>query len=372
MRLVFVLPSFGISGGVYVVAKVAETLVRTREYEVILAVPDVRFLKTLNWIRFSELAPVLSYSDACKREYDIVLATWWETLFDAVWFSGKTYALFMQALESSFYRWGDIRQDIYDHLIESNAFPSITSSRWLLNYSSKPAFYFLAGLDRSVFKPVSPLIERDSKRVRFVLEGPITDCRKNIREAIDLLERNHIEYLWVGADASRAYVAKNCVAVFSSVPLEKMAGVYCSGDVLLKVSSSEGMFGPPLEMFSCGGTAISWDVSGAEEYMIHGHNSMLCPVNNFSSLLVSIEALRSDSIVLARLKANAKKTADSWPLWPEVAPSLVRCFTAISKIENRKEFCSLIKGARERFEGAVDQLNLWNRNPRFDSIQAKL
>jgi hypothetical protein len=54
-----------------------------------------------------------------------------------------------------------------------------------------------------------------------------------------------------------------------------MASVYRSCDDILKLSLVESMFGPPLEMFHCGGTAIVYNVTGHDEYIVHGRNALV-------------------------------------------------------------------------------------------------
>lgn len=350
MKILFVLPQFGLSGGVHIVFKVAEILAHTGDYDIVITLPDTQPLKRSRWLTVSSRVSVKSYADASTQTYDIVFSTWWKTLLTSTLFKARTYALFMQALEGAFYRWGDPEQDVYDYLIESNVFPCITIARWLVNYASKPAYYFLYALDKSIFRPTPPLVQhKDEKELIFLLEGPISDPRKNLIHAINFLEKNSLKYIWVGADADKAYVGRNCVALFSGVPLHEMAGIYSSADVLLKLSNIEGMFGPPLEMFSCGGTAICWDVWGSEEYMVHGYNSLLCPMNNFSSLLDSVNALIGDRDLLNKLKVNAKKTADAWPSWIDISQNIVKCINEISRIENKDIFLDLIDQTVKRF-----------------------
>ena len=185
--------------------------------------------------------------------------------------------------------------------------------------------------------------------MRFLIEGNPIDARKNVLQTLDLVERKGVEYIWVGSEASWAEAGPHCVGVFSGVPLNRMAAVYSSADVLIKLSSSEGMFAPPLEMFSCGGTAICWDVQGAEEYMVHGYNSLVCPMNSFSSVSAAVEVLRDDRDVLDRLKATAVKTAEGWPSWPEVAGNLLRCVEAIARHENQGQFARIVEECGRRF-----------------------
>jgi hypothetical protein len=51
------------------------------------------------WYLLEDAAPVRSYADTASSTYDIVFATWWETLlFESIRFDGRVHALFMQAL----------------------------------------------------------------------------------------------------------------------------------------------------------------------------------------------------------------------------------------------------------------------------------
>ena len=350
MKLLFVLSPYHISGGVYVVAKSAQALLAEGGHDVTLAVPDVSAVRRNAWCRLEDVAPVRSYPDAAGRDYDIVFATWWKTLLlESARFDGRVHALFMQALESSFYPWGGAEQEMYELMLDANACPSLCTARWMLNYASRPAYYFLAGFDRALFHPVRPAVGKSENQLRFLVEGNLLDPRKNVRQTLELLERKGVDYVWVGSEASWIDAGPHCMGVFSGVPLDRMASVYASADVLIKLSNSEGMFAPPLEMFGCGGTAISWDVQGADEYMVHGYNSLLCPMNNFSSVSAAVDRLLGDRRLVARLKANALLTADRWPSWHDAAAGLLRCVDSIAKHENRAHFTRIVDECRKRF-----------------------
>jgi glycosyltransferase involved in cell wall biosynthesis len=349
VKLLFLISPYHISGGVYIVAKSAETLATDGGHDVTVAVPDVGAVSRNKWWRLEDAVTLRSYSEAARDSYDIVFATWWETLLQSVRFDGQVHALFMQALESSFYPWGDLQQDLYEFLLDTHTVPSLCSARWMLNYASQPAYYFLAGIDRALFRPMRPTIAMPSSEVRFLVEGNLVDPRKNVRQTLELLERKSVDYIWVGSEASWADAGPHCLSVFSGVPLHRMAAVYSSADVLIKLSCSEGMFGPPLEMFSCGGTAICWDVQGADEYMVHGHNSLLCPMNSYSAASAAVDMLLDDRDLLARLKVNATRTAEAWPSWAEVSGHLLRSVEEIARHDNRDQFIRVVDECRRRF-----------------------
>lgn len=349
MKLLFVLPRFNIAGGVYITLKMAEVLAATGRHQVTVAVWDWKSAPAVTWLEIPDTVAVVPFDDALGGRYDVAFATWWETLIGLGRFEATTYAHFNQALESAFFPWGDARQALHEFLLESNVFPSLTTARWMLNYASQPAYCVLAGLDRALFHPVPPVVPKHSSRIRCLVEGPMAASRKNVGPTIELLESLGLEYILAGDDASRTAAGRHCIGTLC-LPLRSMAGVYSAADVLVKCSNAEGMFAPPLEMFACGGTAVCWDVAGAEEYMVHGYNSLLAPLNSFAAVRECLERLIADGELLARLQANAKATADAWPAWEEIGPGLERAVARVAAIANQKEFRQLVDVALQRFD----------------------
>jgi hypothetical protein len=76
------------------------------------------------------------------------------------------------------------------------------------------------------------------------------------------------------------------------------------------------MFGPPLEMFHCGGTAIVYDVTGHDEYIRHGVNSLVVERDNELQVVDWLKKLKNDIGLLDKLKAGAEKEGlqDGFPL----------------------------------------------------------
>ena len=122
--------------------------------------------------------------------------------------------------------------------------------------------------------------------------------------------------------------------VFSKVPILETARVYRSCDVLVKLSYVEGMFGPPLEMFHCGGTSITYDVTGHDEYIKNGENAIVIPTDHEEEVVEAINRLKLDKNELARLKKNAAQTAAEWPDWEMSSAAFIR---ALSDIAGRPE-----------------------------------
>jgi hypothetical protein len=242
----------------------------------------------------------------------------------------------------------------------------ITTAHWLEQhiqrhyaFDSKQTSCVLSGLDKTLWKPVArePLSGR--RRVRFLVEGPVIDPRKNAARTVRLLEELGVPYRWVGSVVDPTLVGPNCFGVEQQVPYRQMPQVYASADVLVKASNSEGMFGPPLEMFATGGTAAAWHVQGAEEYMSDRYNSYLVPMNSWSHLTEAIRELADDPDRVRILQENALATAEAWPTWEDQAEQIV------ATIESLVPFgrCSLVRQVAKNQYRSVLQTQTHPGNP---------
>lgn len=74
--------------------------------------------------------------------------------------------------------------------------------------------------------------------------------------------------------------------------MKKQPEIYRSCDVIVKLSYIEGMFGPPLEMFHCGGTAIVYDVTGHDEYIVHEKNALVVKTDDDKQVINYIKWIK--------------------------------------------------------------------------------
>jgi glycosyltransferase involved in cell wall biosynthesis len=157
---------------------------------------------------------------------------------------------------------------------------------------------------------------------------------KNVDAAVRLARAGGANEVWLvsgNAGESNHLVDR----FFRTVRVEDMAMVYRSCDVLLKLSRVEGMFGPPLEMFHCGGTVISYDVTGFEEYVVDGANALVVPMDDEPGVIDAVRRLATDRSLLARLKHGALLTAAEWMGWQKSSREFAGYMTAISNLPQR-------------------------------------
>ena len=121
--------------------------------------------------------------------------------------------------------------------------------------------------------------------------------------------------------------------VFSRIPVKDCAKIYRSCDLIVKLSYVEGMFGPPLEMFHCGGTCIVYDVTGHDEYIKDGYNGYVVKTDDDEKVVEYINKLCEDKKELNRLKKNALATANKWPSWKESSGEFYEAVKNICKKE---------------------------------------
>ena len=325
-RVGIVLPCLGIYGGINIILNWAAILAKAGYYLDLILDPrechaKVPFLSEAD----GGLLHLISKLEARRHHYQAVIATFWMSMAELAGLKADHHAWFMQAYEAQFLDLNASSQVDFDELVASRM-NVITTAHWLQQhilrhyaFDSKQTFCVISGLDKTLWKPMPREPFRGHRRVRFLVEGPVIDPRKNVAQTVRLLEGLRVPYMWVGSAVDRTLVGPNCFGVEQQVPYHQMPQVYGSADVLVKASNSEGMFGPPLEMFATGGTAAAWHVQGAEEYMSDRYNSYLVPMNSWSCLTEAIRELANAPDRVRFLQENALATAEAWPTWEDQA-----------------------------------------------------
>jgi len=318
-----------ISGGANAIIEHASEL-RRRGHEVVLLSLQAVPANHPTWHPALAELTLREINSTTSERFDFIFATWWTTYFELWRFESTTYGYFNQSLESRFYQ--ERAPKLLNRLTYSLPLLFVTEARWLEQFIRwmQPTAKLLRvpnGLNDQFFS----CVESPSKlgpRLRILLEGSRELSLKGIDEALELLQLAHkmvdFETGWLTANSLgfKPSVGSESVEVFERVPIDRVREVLRRFDVLLKLSSVEGVFGPPLEMFSQGGTAITSVVTGSDEFMIHGHNSLLVEAYNRAKIIVYLRRLAEDPSHLRQLRANALETAKAHPTWKNSAGRL--------------------------------------------------
>lgn len=331
MRIGFLLGWPGISGGSYVIYEHASRLKRRGHSVAIITRQEVR-PEDHAWHSSAAELDWLTLRQARTECFDVVLATWWETAFFLRKLKAKHCAYFVQSIESRFFEppdpkhprntertlWRSICEKTY-----SCAVPMLTEARWIQDYLHRHhnnwPYLVRNGIRKDIYTSEGMAVApRQAGRFRVLVEGPVEVFFKNVPMAVRLAKAAGADEIWL-LTSSDIQSWPDVDQVFSRVPIHETPAIYRSCDLLLKLSYVEGMFGPPLEMFHCGGTALVYDVTGHDEYIVHGQNSYVAAKDDEQAVVRLLRELKENPAELERLKRGAAATAAAWPDWDACA-----------------------------------------------------
>ncbi|HZO37365.1 MAG TPA: glycosyltransferase family 4 protein [Solirubrobacteraceae bacterium] len=333
MRVAFVVNDLQLSGGVGVVVQHARQLVSRHGFEVELVLareqdePDWRYPGL-------EDVPVRAMPSARGERYDIVVATWWETVAASLELDARRHAYFVQSLEDRFYR-PDQPDRLGAALTHDLPLHVITEARWIADtldelYPERRCLLVRNGVDKAVFAPLETAPIRRTEPLRILVEGDADVWFKGVGEAVAatraMTAPRHVTLV------SRSGAALDGVdRALGRQTAEQMSALYAESDVVLKLSRVEGMFGPPLEGFHRGATCVVTAVTGHEEYVEHGFNGLIVEWDDERGTARALDTLATDRALLHLLRANALQTARAWPSWEQAGTMMAGALHALAR-----------------------------------------
>ncbi|MFT7650436.1 MAG: glycosyltransferase involved in cell wall biosynthesis [Candidatus Poriferisodalaceae bacterium] len=332
-RICVLLGSTDISGGTYVVL---QHVLRLQEagHHVTIVPHWPATESTTSWHRAYADVQLSTFDEVADQQFDVAIATWWRTAYDLPKVSASHYVYFVQSIESRFhaYEFGatpDLIDATYDLPMVAITIAPWLQSFLMLEYE-RPAFLVPNGIDKHSFTPVGPSVTpRPRDSVRVLVEGPVDVEMKNVPLSIELARRAGATEIWL-LTSSDVQEVVGVDRVFSRVPVTSTPAIYRSCDVLMKLTQVEGMFGPPLEMFHCGGTAVTWDVTGHEDYMVNDVNSLVVATGDREATVQAMKSVIEDPELLLRLKRGAARTASEWPSWEQASAKFADVVSVIA------------------------------------------
>ena len=315
LKIAFLLGSPDISGGTNVIFHHAAGLAQ-KGHEVWIFTEETFDKKRTAWHSQHKKLKFTTYATWDGGTFDIGIATWWRTAFNLPDIKAKQLMYFCQSIESRFFPPFDFDMKLLVRHTYRMPIPIITESSWIASYLKenfdRDCVVVPNGIEKNYFKPIGK--QNTKKPFRVLVEGALGVRFKNTEKAIELCKKAGVEEIYLLTNTPfDAY--DGITKVYSQVAHKDVHKVYQSCDVILKLSTVEGMFGPPLEMFHCGGTAIAYKVTGHEDYLVDGGNSLLAEINDDEKILSHLQRLGEDKALLEQLKQGAAQTAKSWPDW---------------------------------------------------------
>lgn len=326
-KILFLLGSANMSGGTYVILQHALYL-QSIGYQVTIGLvfmsqEEFIGLKNSNkcWHDAIKNLEFISIHEASQLHYDVAIFTWWATLFYLEKIHANSFVYFVQSIESRFYPEEDyFMRDLADRSYKIGL-PVITEATWIRNYLTRnyktPSLLVKNGILKSLYTTEGETYaKKPTQGLRILVEGPLDAPYKNVARTIELCQQANVGEIWLLTSSSiQEYPGVS--RVFSQVPIYDVPKIYRSCDLLVKLSYVEGMFGPPLEIFHCGGTAIVYDVTGHDEYIIHGHNALVAKTNDELTVIKYLQELSQNRELLQQLQHGALVTAQHWIDWQQ-------------------------------------------------------
>jgi glycosyltransferase involved in cell wall biosynthesis len=313
MKICFLLPSNDISGGIFTVYEHAKRLARKGHQAVIV------FEQSWSPLRITlypgmELVRTTRLHDITEREeFDVACATWWETAYSITRIRAKCYCYFVQAFEERFYEpcAVSVRTLVRKTYEENLHLFTVTHAlrRYLRDEFGRESTLVRNSVDALSFARAIPRIPRNgSDRIRVLVEGRGPLPFKRIGLAFSVLrDVPEAETVYLSPDGWRERPWR-IDHHFARVPYDEVPAIYASCDVLLKLSSEESFARPVLEMFASGGTAIVSAFHGHAEYIRHGGNALVVPIDDREAAVRALRQVVADRGLRARLQAGARET----------------------------------------------------------------
>ncbi len=319
MRVAFVLQDLQLSGGVGVIVEHAAQLRRHHGLDVQLVLSRPQQHPDWSYRGLGEV-PVLTLDEALEIDWDVALATWWETTSALFALRAQRYAYFIQLLEDSTYPTGAPEQ-LAAAMTTALPVRFITEARWLAELledyqPGNRVLYVRNGIPKDVFhSPPQVPIAAGGEPLRVVLEGARGYVHKGVDDALTavaaMAEPAHVT--WVSPHPTDPPPGVD--RVVTGLSHIEMAALFADSHVLLKLSRAEGMYGPPLEAFHMGATVVTTAVTGHDEYVEHGVNGLVVGWDDLRGTARTLDLLARDRRLLHELRCGALRTATAWPDW---------------------------------------------------------
>lgn len=334
MRIAFLLPEVRLAGGIGVVLEHARQLRQRHGHDVTLVITQDR---GIHW-RHPALAQleIADIDDLPAEPFDIAIATWWQTCWRLYDVPAARHAYFVQSMEERFYPAGQFER-LLAGLTHVLPVPVITEARWIADQLRerapwRPVHYVRNGIDKDVFTSPQAAPLRPATRPLHILVEGHGSWFKGLDDAmasLALMQAPHRATLVSSEPPDEP--PDEIDEVLGPLHHAAMATTYAEHDVLLKLSRVEGMFGPPLEAFHMGATAVVTPVTGYDEYIRHGVNALVADFDDHAGTARLLDLLAADRRLLHELRAGALHTARAWPSWTQSGDMMALALDAIRR-----------------------------------------
>ena len=311
-NILFVLPSTQISGGVNVVKKHCNILMK-HGYDVTIlsmASDDENVI-----YEGKEINTVCSNKTFIHAYFKKAVGTLWSTMdFIKSYPKVKEKKYLVQNFETDFYKtgeWFKKMANITYNFFNDTEYLTISKwcEDWLKNKYYKEVKFAPNGINTSLFKYKERNFEEE--KIKILIEGNSEDYYKNVDESfkiVEKLDKDKYEIIYLSYKGK----PKDWYRVdkfYNKVPHEKVSEIYQEAHILLKTSILESFSYPPLEMMATGGLVVVAPNGGNIEYLTDKENCLMYEQGNILEAVKNIEKIINDKNLRKKLIENGINTA---------------------------------------------------------------
>lgn len=315
-KIAFLLAGLGISGGAAVALKHVSLLLDEGHDAFVI---DLGGQGNIDWYanpairvyRLNELA------ECGIDNIDMLFSTFWTTVewLEKIPAGRKLYLV--QSDERLFYEDPSLKARVAQTYSKNIEYIGI--AKWIVDFLrdefGRSAVYLPNGIDTALFYPDVPLLEKNPRRPRVLIEGPISVPFKGVAQAYAAVSELDCE-LWIVSSDGVPEPHWRVDRFFQKIRQEDMRRIYSSCDILLKMSRIESFAYPPLEAMACGCSVVVMEVSGAIEYAVDGDNVLKVSAGDVQAARSAVRRLMDDGGLRNRLRDSGFQTVRNWSWEP--------------------------------------------------------
>jgi len=333
MKITFILPTIELSGGVKVVFEYANRL-QEKGHDVTVIYPflfidmeakrfDIKKLIAIAYRIFrnlkhknqadwfdlkAKLTMVPTLNEKNIPDADIIVATWWETVYYVKKYpknKGEKFYL-IQHYET----WGGPKEKV--EKTYNMGLHNIVISNWLekklRNIGAKVEILIPNGINTDEFYPEQ--LKRDSEKIR-ILTPYRKEGWKGIKDGLKALEiikkeKKNYRLIMFGQKPRKNELPKDVEFHFLPVK-EELRKLYNSCDIFIFPSRCEGFGLPPMEAMACKIPVVTTNVGAVLDYAIPGETALVSEPYDFENLANHTLELIKDKQKRKRIAENGYK-----------------------------------------------------------------
>lgn len=330
MKITFVLPSTGISGGAKAVFEFANHL-KDRGHNVSIIYPliplcsgpngyDIRSWKNrvkgtignfiqgvrVDWFDLrAKLIRVPTLAQKYIPEADIVVATWWETAYYVNKYSKKKGEKFY--LAQHYEIWGGPKEKVNNSY--KLGLRIIVNSTWLKNIlhaelNAKIETLILHAPDWEQFYPENRKENTDIIRLLMIHRRENWKGSKDGIEAFKIVREKfpNIQLVMVGPEPAKD--VPGCAEYHKRPSNSELRQIYNSCDIFIFPSWYEGFGMPPMEAMACKCAVVTTNVGAIPDYTIPDKTALVSQPRDIKALAQNIIELIKDETKRKRIAEN--------------------------------------------------------------------